>query len=125
MTTDISEEKLDAYRRSARLRTAEGARRCRELRKRAFAVAVRASDLLKKEYSVESVYLFGSLAEETAVFDERSDVDLAVRGLDGNAYYRVLSRLLDIDHAFDVDLIELETAPESLLVKIEKEGIRL
>ena len=89
------------------------------------SIAKRAADLLKKEYGAKDVFLFGSLTEEPSVFDGRSDVDLAVRGLDEKVYFRVVSRLLDLDHAFDVDLVEMETAPESLVQKIEKEGIRL
>lgn len=125
MPTAIPKDKMEAYRRSARQRLAERTRRLGELRKRAMAVARRGADLLKKEYGAEAVYLFGSLAETPSVFDERSDVDLAVRGLDEAVYYRAVSRLLDLDHAFDVDLVQLETAPESLVKKIETEGVRL
>lgn len=125
MPNAIPKDKMELYRKSARLRSAQRARRLSEFRKRAMAVARQGADLLKKDYGVESVYLFGSLADETPVFDERSDVDLAVRGLDEAVYYRVVSRLLDLDHAVDVDLIQMETAPESLVKKIEKEGVRL
>ncbi len=125
MPTDIPKEKMEFYRQSARRRSAERATRLQELRKRAMTTARRAADLLKIEDGVEAVYLFGSLSEEPSVFDERSDLDLAVRGLDEKAYYRVVSRLLDLDHTFDVDLIRMETAPESLVQKIEKKGIRL
>ncbi len=125
MPTAIPKDKMEAYRRSARQRSAERTRRLGDLRKRAMAVARRGADLLKKEYGADAVYLFGSLAEEPSVFDERSDVDLAVRGLDEAVYYRAVSRLLDLDHAFDVDLVQLETAPEGLVTKIETEGARL
>lgn len=121
----IPKEKMEIYCRTARRRSAERVRRLSELRERALATAKRAADLLKKEYGAKEVFLFGSLAEEPSVFDGRSDVDLAVRGLGKKAYFRVASRLLDLDHAFDVDLVEMETAPESLVRKIEKEGIRL
>lgn len=125
MPNTIPKDKMEVYRRSARQRLAKRTQRLSELRKRAMAVARQAADLLKKEYGVEAVYLFGSLAEETSVFDERSDVDLAVRGLDETVYFRVVSRLLDLDHALDVDLIQMETAPKSLVEKIETEGVRL
>jgi uncharacterized protein len=125
MPNAIPKDKMEGYRKSARRRSAERATRLQELRKRAMTTARQAADLLKKEYGVEAVYLFGSLAEKFSVFDERSDVDLAVRGLDEAVYYRVVSHLLDLDHALDVDLIQMETAPESLVVKIEKKGIRL
>ena len=125
MPTAIPKEKMDVYRRSAVRKQAERGRRLRHLRKQALATARRAADLLKKEYGVESVYLFGSLTKDPAVFDDRSDVDLAVQGLDEKMYFRVVSRLLDFDHNFDVDLIQMETAPESLSIKIEQEGIRL
>ena len=123
--TAIPKDKMEVYRRTARRRFSERAHRLSELRNRAMAVVRQAADLLKKEYGVEAVYLFGSLAESPPVFDERSDVDLAVRGLSETVYLRVVSRLLDLDHAFDVDLIQMETAPESLMKKIEKEGVRI
>ncbi len=125
MSMAIPKEKMEVYRRSARRRSAERAHHLSELRERALATAKEAAYLLKKEYGARDVFLFGSLAEHASVFDGRSDVDLAVRGLDQKTYFRAVSRLLDLDHAFDVDLVEMESAPKSLVRKIEKEGIRL
>lgn len=125
MSLAIPKDKMEVYRRSARRRSAERARQLSELRERALAAARQAACLLKMEYGAKDVFLFGSLAEQASVFDGRSDVDLAVRGLDQKRYFRAVSRLLDLDHAFDVDLVEMESAPERLVRKIEKEGIRL
>ena len=123
-TPGISEERMAVYRRTARRRMREKERRQAQRRDRAWSVARRAAELLKATHGAESVYLFGSLARG-GPFDEHSDVDLAVRGLDDRIYYRVVSRLLDLDPTIDVDLIQLETAPDGLLRLIESEGERL
>ncbi len=120
----ISGERMAVYRRTARRRMREQHRRQAQRRDRARAVARRAAELLKETYGAESVYLFGSLARG-GPFDEHSDVDLAVRGLDDRLYYRVVSRLLDLDPTIDVDLVQLETAPDGLRGRIESEGERL
>lgn len=125
MPPAVSEEKIAVYRQTARRRIAEREQHLCELRKKAMAVARRAAELLKEKYHVEAVYLFGSLAEKDSIFDEHSDLDLAVIGLDEREYLKVVSRLLDLDPALDVDLVEMENAPASLSEKIKREGIRL
>jgi predicted nucleotidyltransferase len=67
------------------------------------------------------VLLFGSLLAPRR-FHERSDVDLAVMGLDEQVYLRALARLLDLDPSIPVDLIELEHAGPGLRSTVEREG---
>jgi predicted nucleotidyltransferase len=68
------------------------------------------------------VWLFGSLA--MGEVHARSDIDLAVAGLPADAYFRVLGRLLARAPGL-VDLVELESAPESLREVIVREGRQL
>jgi predicted nucleotidyltransferase len=80
--------------------------------------------LLKEEYDARRVVLFGSLVRDVP-FYVRSDVNLAVWELDERLYYRVVSRLLDLDPAIEVDLVRVEEAPAALLKSIAEEGISL
>lgn len=78
-----------------------------------------AASLLRTRYGAQEVVLFGSLATGTAT--ERSDVDLATRGLSPGDYFAALADLMAL---FDgpVDLVRLELAPPSLLDRIAAEG---
>lgn len=120
----ISPEKLETYRATARHRAAEDRRRLALRHERAWAVARQAADLLRREYQVARVAAFGSLVREE-LFHPRSDIDLAVWGLDERHYLRALARLLTLDPAFEVDLIRTEEAPAPLLARIEEEGQNL
>jgi predicted nucleotidyltransferase len=60
---------------------------------------------LLKEYGAREVYLFGSMARGDA--DERSDWDLAVRGLPPERYFTALGSLLE-SMTRSVDLVDLD-----------------
>lgn len=82
-----------------------------------------AAALVKTRFGAWRVILFGSLAH-VAWFRPDSDVDLAVEGLKGDAYWqawRLFEELLDRP----VDLIAIETAGKSLRQAIQRYGIDL
>lgn len=81
-----------------------------------------AKQLLQSRHGARRVVLFGSLARGDAT--ERSDVDLAVEGLEPTAFFPAIA---DLTGLFDspVDLVEIERAPPSLLARLELEGIPL
>jgi predicted nucleotidyltransferase len=85
------------------------------------SLARRAAALLKAEFGTTEVWLFGSLVRQGLV-DERSDVDLAVGGLNERAYLSAVSRLLDLDPRVAVDLVRIEEAPASLLAELRTTG---
>ncbi len=82
--------------------------------------------LLKHDYDVSRVVLFGSLARP-APFSAHSDIDLAVWGLDERAYYQVVSRLLDLNPTISIDLLcdllRVETLRDDFVAAIEATGI--
>lgn len=80
--------------------------------------------LLKHDYGVSRVVLFGSLARP-APFSAHSDIDLAVWGLDERAYYQVVSRLLDLNPTISIDLLRVETLRDDFVAAIEATGILL
>jgi predicted nucleotidyltransferase len=78
--------------------------------------------LLKAEFGAKRVILFGSMAHE-AWFTPNSDIDLAVEGLKAEDYWRAWEMLEEAILDRPVDLIELESASESLRKSIERQGV--
>lgn len=74
---------------------------------------------LRTQFGVTEVWLFGSLARGD--FGASSDVDLAVRGLDPDRYWRALGVACQM-LGCEVDLVPLEGAPSSLVDTLRVEG---
>jgi predicted nucleotidyltransferase len=81
-----------------------------------------AKQLLRERYGARRVVLFGSFARVDTT--ERSDVDLAVEGLDPAGYFTAIADLTGLLDA-PVDLVEIERAPTSLLARLALEGVVL
>jgi len=124
VATELSSTAMETCRRTARARARARQERLEARRDRAWAVARRAVAVLKDEFGARQVALFGSLTG-AAPFHLRSDIDLAVWGLDERQYYRAVSRLQDLDPSIGVDLVEAEHARPSLQAVIEREGVIL
>ena len=115
---------MAVYRATARRRREESARKLKERHQRACQVAELAGHLLKTEFGAQRVVLFGSVRFPER-FHQRSDIDLAVWGLEERLYYRAVSRLLDLEPSISIDLIEAELAPPNLLAVICQDGVTL
>jgi predicted nucleotidyltransferase len=114
-------EYVDAWR--TRLARREGERRIRvqQLREVAQACARR----LVQDFGAREVYLFGSLLDEELAH-ERSDIDLAVKGLEGKLYFKALSKVWELLPAgVELDLVPLEQARPSLAERVKAEGVLL
>ena len=122
VTLEISAEQMAVYRASAKRRRQEKARCLALQHHRAWTVARQAGQILKEQFGAERVVAFGSVLSSKR-FHQRSDIDLAVWGLDEKVYYRAVARLLDLDETISVDLIEAESAPPALQAIIEQEGV--
>ena len=83
-----------------------------------------AAATLKSRFGARRVILFGSLAHRER-FHEDSDVDLAVEGLRGEAYLTAWGVVEDAIRDRSVDLVEVETATDSLRSSIQRSGIVL
>ncbi len=79
---------------------------------------------IKKQYGARRVILFGSLAHG-AWFHPDTDVDLAVEGLEGSAYWKAWGLAEQIIDDRNVDLIDVATASRSLKKAIERYGVEL
>lgn len=85
----------------------------------------KAAEVLKNQFGARRVLLFGSLAQPFW-FKEDSDVDLAVEGLkSGKDYWEAWQIVEEIIGDRLVDLIEIETARESLRQAIQRYGAEL
>ena len=124
MSPEISSAQMAVYRATARQRRVQKAQALALRRQRAWEVARQAARTLKEQFGARRVAVFGSVSSAQR-FHQRSDVDLAVWGLDEKAYYRAVSRLLDVDPAIPIDLVEMELAPSNLRHIIEQEGVLL
>ncbi|MGK7933796.1 MAG: nucleotidyltransferase family protein [Microcystaceae cyanobacterium] len=85
-----------------------------EKRKKALAIAKHCMNVLEKDFKAEEVILFGSLRGD-APWHEKSDLDLAVKGLSEDAWweaYSVIERIIPPWLTFD--LVSLEKAPSYL-----------
>ena len=110
---------LEPYLRTLRRRddalVAEQERRSSAIRARLPEVV----RILVEELGVRRVVLFGSLRGGS--FHERSDLDLAVAGLDPRVYWRALD-LVGRAAGVEVDLVLLEEASPSLRRRIDEDG---
>jgi uncharacterized protein len=83
-----------------------------------------AAATLKSQFAVRRVILFGSLAH-AASFAPDSDVDMVIEGLPPEDYWRAWRAVEEIIKDRPVDLIEIETASDSLRRAIDRYGIDL
>ncbi len=121
---NISKEKMAAFKATAQRRSENEKEQLARRYQRAWELARKGADLLKKQFKAKEVKVFGSLVRKE-LFHIRSDVDLAVRGLNETEYYRAVSRLQSLDNEIKTDLIMTEDIQDSLRICIEKEGISL
>jgi len=95
------------------------AERMAKLRDQVRGELPRVADLLRTRYGVMRIRLFGSVAR--GEIHERSDVDLAVEGLDPGRFFRAAADCMAI-LSLPLDLVSIETAPPGLRERIEQEG---
>ena len=125
MTVDVlTRQEIAEYRSTARKRKEEGRIRQEQRRERAIYVAKLSAKILKEQFAVTRVILFGSLARGD-LFHAHSDVDLLVSGLEERALYRAVGVLLSLDPEIQIDIVRFEDASELLRATIEQEGVSL
>ena len=123
---ELSQEEWKRYIKSARERSVK-----RELtsdekkeRERILRCIREAAEVLKTRFHAQRVILFGSFAHE-AWFMPDSDVDIAVEGLAQTDYFRAWRIAEEVIGERPVDIIEMETASQSLLDAIKRHGVEL
>jgi len=86
-------------------------------------IAKKCANLLKHNYGVSKVILFGSLLDYRKM-NFHSDIDLAVWNLSENDYFKAVGFLLEIAEDFVIDLVEIQNVKPYILESIS-EGIEL
>jgi predicted nucleotidyltransferase len=120
----ISPETMAGYKQSARLREEQQQADARKRRDLAWSVARDAADLLKRQFGARRVVLYGSVAHGHW-FGPRSDIDLAEDGIPPADFWRAWCALDPISRGFEVNLIAVESATESLRDMLDREGVKL
>ncbi len=71
-----------------------------------------------KENGVKEVFVFGSIAN--GKFNENSDIDIAVKGLNEKDFYKIASILMfELENEFDlIDLDDKENRFSQMLLKV-------
>lgn len=121
MSRHLTPERVAEYARGAAAHQAARDAAVAVRREKAWTVARQAVEVLKRDFGAARVWLFGSLLQPQD-FHERSDVDLAVEGLDERNYLRAVARLLDLDPSIAVDVVEMEHARPELREMILREA---
>ncbi|WP_324715572.1 nucleotidyltransferase domain-containing protein [Carboxydochorda subterranea] len=124
LARDLTSEEIARYRATALERERDKARRAEQRHRRAWDLARRAAQLLRTKYRAARVVAFGSLVEEGR-FGLGSDVDIAVWGLPGTAYFRAVAEVAEMDPEIPIDLVDGESCSGGLLRSIEKHGVEL
>ena len=120
---NITPSQMANYRAKAQLRQQQEQKQLNLRRERAWEVALQAAKLLKEQFAATEVILFGSVLNPKH-FHQRSDIDLAVWGLEESRYLRALACLLDLDYQFEVDLVMAQETRPTLLATIIATGTR-
>ena len=117
----IPAEKMAAYRAGLRRRlnrplTAEEKVALETARREAEQAAAQ----LVKQHGVKRVILFGSVVRQRRLRPD-SDIDLAVEGMPGESYYRIVGDLWT-EQGRRIDLIRLEAMRPAFRELVEREG---
>lgn len=120
----LTAEQLATYRATARDRAAARSHALARRRDTAWELARRAANLLRREYGAIRVVVFGSLSTG-ALFDERSDIDIAAWDIAYGHYWRACGAVAARDTAFAVDLVRAEEASAGLVEAIERQSTTL
>jgi uncharacterized protein len=120
----IPADELERYRRTARARWQAEQRNRETRRAQAWELARRAAALLREQYGVQRVAVFGSLTHPGR-FTERSDVDLAAWGLTSANWLKAAAAARDLSSQVDINLVDVANCSPELLKAIERDGVPL
>lgn len=94
----------------------------RALRQDAIDEAKRLAVILKKKYQFESIYITGSILSDR--FGSSSDIDLVIKGLKREEYFKVFSFLIK-ESTHSVDLKPFEDLADDFKERIVLKGVKI
>jgi predicted nucleotidyltransferase len=121
---NLTPAEMMLYRTAAQQRAEAQKAALMARRERAWELARQAGEVLRTQFNIARVAIFGSLINPDR-FHRWSDVDLAVWGLAPDDYFRAVGMLLDMSSEIEVNLVDVTACSASLLATIEREGIEL
>ncbi|MCS6849172.1 MAG: nucleotidyltransferase domain-containing protein [Anaerolineae bacterium] len=124
MSTELTPDRLQQYRATARARLAEEAAALAERRARAWELAREAAALLKHRFGATRVVVFGSLIHKD-MFTLHSDVDIAAWGLRERDWLKAIGAVYDLSAEIPVNLVDMNLARPEIAEVIEREGVEL
>ena len=123
-TFHVTPEEMAVYRATARRRWEREQEALARRRKRAWALARRAAQLLKEEFGATRVVVFGSLVHE-GCFTLWSDVDIAAWGIAPEDTFRAMGAVMDLGGDIEINLVDMGACRPSIRAVIEREGVEL
>jgi predicted nucleotidyltransferase len=121
---DLSSEKIAVYRASALRRQQQEKEENGRRREKAWQIARQAAALLREQFKVSRVVVFGSLIRENG-FNRWSDVDIAAWGIASEDTFRAIGAVMDLGTEIPVNLVDVNSARPALLTVIEQESVEL
>ncbi len=121
---EVSPDELAQYRLTAARRQKERLSKIKPRMQKGWELARKAAQILREQYHAKRVAVFGSLLHE-ARFTQWSDVDIAAWGIPPEQTFRAIGAVMDLDPTFEINLVDVNTCPPSLLEAIEHEAVDL
>jgi predicted nucleotidyltransferase len=117
-------ELIAEYRAAALRGQEERVKQLAPLRERAWVTARRAAEILRDQFHVTRVVVFGSLVRPDC-FTAWSDIDIAAWGIAPEDTLRAIAAVSDVDETIMVNLVDVNTCRSSILVMIAQDGIEI
>lgn len=119
----MKDTRFAEYLPGVRKRLADEQTSWQQRRERAWQSARRAAEVLR-QFGVTQVVAFGSLTR-AGMYDERSDIDLAVQGLAPDRFWDGYVQVAAVVGDFEFDLVDLDHCAEHLRAEILRNGVTL
>ena len=124
MSLEVSATDMVRYRASAQARWhSERALRIAR-QQRAWRLAEQAAELLRMQYGVQQVSVFGSLTHPDS-FTQWSDVDLAAWGLTAATWLKASAAVRALAGDIELNVVDVSACSPELLAAIVRDGVPL
>jgi predicted nucleotidyltransferase len=117
-------ELIAEYRAAALRGQEERVKQLAPLRERAWVTARRAAEILRDQFHVTRVVVFGSLVRLDC-FTAWSDIDIAAWGIAPEDTLRAIAAVSDVDETIMVNLVDVNTCRSTILEMIAQDGIEI
>lgn len=121
---EFSPGKLAVYRATVQRRHQQEKAEMHRRREKAWQIARQVAHLLREQFQVSRVVVFGSLTR-TGGFTRWSGVDIAAWGIAPENTFRAIGAVMDLNTEIAVNLVDINTVRPALLAAIEEDGVEL